>query len=266
MSLSGLAQLNIELTSKCDKTHLCPMCGHQDQAVNPITYGDMDFELLKSIRSQVEPGITISFHRDGEPTAYHRLREALELFTGFTTSIVTHGGNLGRVADTLIGRCTTVTVSVFRGDMDAADQLQSIKTFLAKKGDASPTLQIKIVGDMYADGIAEYEALGVRVLRRLIHVPIDNSKYAHRNPTVPEVGICLDALHRPTIDWEGNVYLCNRLDPNKHGLLGSLRSNSLDELWNGETRTRMVNAHKAGRRDLANPLCATCLHWGTPSA
>jgi hypothetical protein len=264
--LSGLAQLNIELTSKCGKTHLCPMCGHQNPAVNPIQYGDMDFELLRRIRDQVVPGITISFHRDGEPTDYPQLREALELFRDFTTSLVTHGGNLGRVASDIISRCSTVTVSVFRGDKDKDEQLASIKAFLKEKGDRSPQVQIKIVGDMLQDGIEEYEALGVRVIRRLIHVPIDNSKYAHRTPAVPECGVCLDALHRPTVDWRGRMYLCNRLDPNESGLIGDLTTSSLDAIWNGETRRRMLDAHKAGRRDLANPLCATCKHWGTPSA
>jgi radical SAM protein with 4Fe4S-binding SPASM domain len=242
------------------------MCGHQDAAINPITYGDMDYGLLEKIRAQVGPGITISFHRDGEPTAYRKLREALDLFQGFTTSIVTHGLNLGAKAQDIIGRCTTVTVSVFRGDADTAAQLRSIKEFLSIKGTQQPCLQIKIVGDMLQDGIEEYEALGVRVIRRLIHVPIDNSKYAHRTPAVPECGVCLDALHRPTVDWRGRMYLCNRLDPNESGLIGDLTTSSLDAIWNGETRRRMLDAHKAGRRDLANPLCATCKHWGTPSA
>ncbi len=265
MSLSGLAQLNLELSSRCDKPHLCHACGHQDPAVNPITYGDMDYGLLENIRRQVEPGITISFHRDGEPTVYPRLREALRLFDGFTTSLVTHGLNLARCAEGIIGNCTTLTVSVFRGDRDAAAQLESLRSFLLAKKDHAPQVQVKIVGDLEEDKIREYEALGVRVIRRLIHVPIANSKYAHRAPTVPEVGICLDALHRPTIDVQGDVFLCNRLDPHRHGYVGSLRQQSLDDIWNGPLRQAMVYAHQLGRRDLANPLCATCQFYGVPS-
>ena len=118
---------------------------------------------------------------------------------------------------------------------------------------------------MSPEELAPYEALGVPILRRLIHVPISNSKYAHRHPTRPEVGVCLDALHRPTIDWRGDFFLCNRLDPARHGYLGSVVTASLDALWNGETRMRMLDAHKAGRRDLANPLCAKCDYWGVAS-
>ena len=264
--LSGLAQLNLELTAKCDKTHLCPMCGHQNQAVNPITYGDMDYGLLTSIRDQISPGITISFHRDGEPTAYPRFSDALQLFAGFTVSLVTHGLNLDRYAQSIIGHATTVTCSIFRGDPDAGDQLRSLRAFLDAKGERSPMVQIKVVGDMSAQELAPYEALGVRIIRRLIHVPITNSKYAHRRPTIPESGICLDALHRPTIDWQGSMFLCNRLDPARHGYLGSMVTETLDAIWNGEIRRKMIDAHKAGRRDLANPLCATCDFWGVPSA
>lgn len=241
------------------------MCGHQNAAINKIFYGEIDYALLESIRSEVDRGIVISLHRDGEPTAYSRLREALALFEGFTISIVSHGLNLASRVSEIVGRCSTVTVSVFRGDPDREAQLDSIKHFLKEKGDLAPQVQIKIVGDMHQDGIDEYEALGVRVIRRLIHVPISNSKYAHRSPTVPEVGVCLDALHRPSISQDGRVYLCNRLDPNGHTQIGNLYENTLDEIWNGPTRMKMLEAHKVGRRDLANDLCKTCEYWGVAS-
>jgi len=265
MSLSGLGQLNLELTSRCNKS--CSFCGHQDPTINTsLVYGDMDFSLLEHIRAQLEPGPIISWHRDGESTLYPRLREAFDLFHGFTTSLVTNGKNIGERAEDIIGRVTSCTVSLFRADPDQVDQLRGIKEFISQKGHRPPIIQLKIVGDMSPEELAPYEALGVPIIRRLIHVPIGNSKYAHRSPTVPEVGICLDALHRPTIDWQGHVYLCNRLDPQLHGYLGTLRTSSLDEIWNGPTRMTMIEHHKAGRRDLANPLCAKCDYWGVASA
>lgn len=226
----------------------------------------MDWTLLESIRRQVEPGITISFHRDGDPLAYSRLGDALRLFKGFTISLVTHGLNLSKRADELIENCTCINISVFRGDPDHAAQLASLRSFLAHKGDRAPQVQVKIVGDMDADGMDEYAALGVRVIRRLIHVPIGNSKYAHRSPTIPEVGICLDALHRPTIAWDGRMYLCNRLDPKGDLYIGDVRQHSVEEIWDGPIRTRMLEAHRQGRRDLANPVCGSCAFWGVQSA
>lgn len=267
MSLSGLAQINLELTSKCDKTHFCAFCGHQNETINPsLTYGDMDYDLLQHIRSQLEPGVVIAFHRDGEPTAYPRLGEALRLFDGFTTSLVTHGLSLGRKADAIIGAVTTVTVSVFRGDPDAGHQLESLAAFIRQIGESViPQVQVKVVGDMSEAELQPYCDLGVRVIRRIIHEPDGNKKYAHRPPTIPEVGVCLDALHHPSIDWNGRVYLCNRLDPTGSTFLGSLLDARLDGIWNGERRMAWIEAHKVGRRDLASPLCKDCTFWGIAS-
>lgn len=266
MGLSGLAQINLELSSRCDKSTLCAFCGHQDSTIHPmLTYGDMDFSLLESIRSQLSEGVTIQFHRDGEPTIYPRLLDALNLFTGFTTSIVTHGENLALRADDIVGRCTTLTVSVFRGDPDGPMQLRALREFLSIKGLRAPMVLIKVVGDMSEAELQPYRDLGVRIIRRLIHVPTGNDRYAHRTPTVPEVGICLDFLHHPSVSWEGDVFICNRLDPNHGGYLGSLRSENLDQMWNGDTRRRWLRAHQRGRRDLASPLCKDCTFWGIAS-
>lgn len=263
MSLSGLAQLHVELTSRCSKPHLCNACGHQDATINPnLQYGDMDYALLQRIRTQLEPGVVVMFHRDGEPTDYPRLGDALDLFQGFTTSLTTHGLNLTRKAQSIIGRCTTLTVSVFRGDPDGEAQYETLQAFLALKGDQPPRVQVKIVGDAEDE---PYRRLGLTVIRRLIHNPGGNHHYAHRAPTIPEGGICLDALHRPSIDWRGRVFLCNRLDTTDAGYLGSLHEQSLDEIWNGERRQAWLRLHQQGRRDQVNSLCAKCTYYGVPS-
>jgi hypothetical protein len=264
--LGGLSNLFIEWTSICDKTHLCGMCGHQNEAINTsLKHGEMSLELMEKIRRQLPTGIALAFHKDGDPLAHSRVGDALAIFKGFVTAIVTHGLNLAKKADEIIDNCTTVNVSIFRGDRDHRAQFESLKAFMEKKGNRAPMVQAKVIGDMDNDSIDEYVALGVAITRRLLHVPIDNSRYVHRDPVVPETRVCSDALHRPSIDWEGNFWLCNRLNPERHGYLGNVKTDPIELLWNGPTRQRMIEAHKAGRRDLANPLCATCKHWGTPS-
>ena len=263
MSLSGLAQINVELSSRCNKRNLCAFCGHQNSVINTgLTYGDMDFTILSNIRQALDVGVVVQFHRDGDPLVYPRLRDALDLFTGFTTNLVTHGEILADKAESIIGRCTTVTVSCFKGDPDHAIQFEAVTRFLHIKGSRAPMVLIKIVGD-YPDH--PYGDLGVQVIHRLIHQPTGNTKYAHRTPTVPEHGICLDALHHPSVDWQGNVYLCNRLDPTGSTKMGDLRTSTLDEIWNGHQRQYWIEAHKAGRRDQAASLCKDCTFWGVPS-
>lgn len=262
--LVGLSQLNIELSSRCDRATLCAFCGHQDRKTNPhLKFGDMDFALLQRIREQVAPPVVISFHRDGDPLVYPLLREALMLFAEFPTSIVTHGEALGRRAHDLIGLATTVTVSVIPNDRDREVQLESIRSFLAQKGDLPPVLQLKFVGAI-ADA-KPYEDLGVRIINRALHSKKGNWNYVKVNPIAPEIGVCLDFLGRPTVDWKGRVFICNRLDTLDQGIIGDLNAQSLDEIWNGPERARMLEAHLAGRRELANPLCASCESWGIPT-
>jgi radical SAM protein with 4Fe4S-binding SPASM domain len=263
--LNGLSQINVELTSKCDRHTLCGFCGHQDADINKNTKGDIDFDLLVGIKIQLPWNIVVQFHRDGEPTAYPRLREALLLFRHHITSIVTHGENLIKKADEIIDNCTSLTVSAFNGDPDMDLQVENVKEFLARKGDKPPMVNIKIVGFMSPERESVYASLGVPIIRRLLHVPHGNYRYIKRAPTVPEHGICLDFLSHPSIDWRGNVYVCNRLDTGDRGLIGNLADSSLDGLWNGEKRMNWLDAHKIGRRDLAAPLCKTCVFYGVPS-
>lgn len=262
--LTGLSQLNIELSSRCDRATLCGFCGHQDRKTNPhLKFGDINFDLLRRIRNQVEPPTVISFHRDGDPLVYPLLREALSLFLEFPTSIVTHGEALGSRADEIIGRATTVTVSVIPNDRDRELQLASIRSFLDQKGDLPPVLQLKFVGAI--ENPKPYEELGARIINRALHAKRGNWNYAKVIPIAPECGICLDFLGRPTVDWRGRVFICNRLDTLDEGMIGDLNAHSLDEIWNGPERARMLKAHIAGRRDLANNLCRNCESWGIPT-
>ena len=262
--LSALSQINIELTSRCDRRNLCVWCGHQEPSVNHVLkYGDMEFALLVEISWQVTPPIVISFHRDGDPLVYPRLGEALRLFQNHPTSIVTHGQALSKRADEIIDNATTVTVSVIPKDPDREIQLKSLRQFIEKKGDSRPMLQLKFVGNV--EDPAPYEALGVPIIDRPLHNKGGSFHYVKREPPTPEIRVCQDFLSKPTVNWRGDFFQCNRLDGNNDGLLGSLYANTLDELWNGPKRREWLKAHMAGRRDLANPLCASCDYWGLPA-
>ena len=260
MSLPGLSQINIELTANCSKRTKCFMCGHTSFH-NPDS--NMSFALLESLVRQLPSPIIASLHRDGDSLDYPELQRALELLSPFVTSIVTHGERLAERAEEIIGRATTVTVSIVPNDPDRDIQLESIRSFLEKKGDRPPTLQLKFVGQI--PDPSPYEALGVRIINRALHSKKGNWSYVRVSPIAPECGVCLDFLSRPTIDWRGRMFVCNRLSPDDAGLIGDLTKQSLDEIWNGPERARMLKAHISGRRDLANPLCASCESWGIPT-
>lgn len=267
--LNGLTQINIELTSRCDKHTLCAFCGHQDPQIFPtLKFGDISDSLLTSLYEELEPlgkTVVVQFHRDGDPLAYDRLMGALYVFNANIRSIVTHGEQLAKKANEIIGNAEALCVSIFRGDPDREIQLASLREFLMIKGDRLPRVLLKVVGDMSDDELLAYLSLGLPIMRRLIHVPINNSRYAHRAPTMPEHGLCLDLLHHPSIAWDGRVYLCNRLDVADKGLIGNLNEESLDSIWNGKLRASYIQAHIEGRRADVPP-CKDCLFYGVPSA
>ena len=64
---NGLSTVNIELTSRCNKS--CWMCGRRkiDREYPEIAmdYGDMDFSLVKKIAKQLPEGIVVQFHNNG---------------------------------------------------------------------------------------------------------------------------------------------------------------------------------------------------------
>jgi len=268
--LSGLSQINIELTSRCDKQTLCAFCGHQDPAVHPtLKFGQMTEGLRRQLGNELaelDRNLVVQFHRDGDPLAYvGDLAAALRSFRRNVRSIVTHGERLAARASELIGYCESVCVSIFRGDPDHELQLTALRDFLTIKGKQLPRVFLKVVGDMTDAELQPYTDLQLPILRRLIHLPSGGSKYAHRVPTLPEHGICLDLLHHPSVAWDGRVYLCNRLDTKDAGLIGNLNEESLDSIWNGKLRADYLQKHLDGRRADV-PACKDCLYYGVPSA
>jgi radical SAM protein with 4Fe4S-binding SPASM domain len=265
-NLNGLSRVNIELTSRCEKS--CHFCGHQDPKINKsLEYGDMDIGLLRNIHAELPGGITIQFHRDGEPLQYGHFEEAISLFcSDFITNIVTSGMRL-MDRTMMIGRIDSLTLSVFRGDTEAENQWRQLTSFLKIKGDRSPLVLVKIVGDLEPERMFQYRNLkdsgAIRIIGRALHVPGGSRGYRKSAPAIPEIGICLDFLNHPSIDWQGNLYICNRLSPDREGLLGNLNTSTLADLWNSQKRMEWLKAHREGRRSEV-PLCKDCEFWGIP--
>lgn len=267
--LYGLTQINIELNSTCDKRTLCAFCGHQDASIHPQRKdGEMSKALLADLAADLEPlgkNLVVQFHRDGDPLAAATLGWALQAFSANTRSLVTHGEGLARRAHEILGHCEAVTVSIFRGDPDQERQVAALTEFVKLRAHSLPQVYLKIVGGMTDGEFQPYASLGLPVLSRRVHLPSANRKYAHGLPAMPEHGLCLDLISHPSVAWDGRVYLCNRLDTEGKGVIGSLTTQTLDEIWNGPTRQAALAAHRHGRRnDVA--LCSTCTYYGIPTA
>jgi radical SAM protein with 4Fe4S-binding SPASM domain len=85
-----------------------------------------------------------------------------------------------------------------------------------------------------------------------------------RNPTVPEIGICLDFLNHLVIRSDGKVSICVRFDPKGLGVIGDCNKDRLIDIWNSPLRKKWINLHIKGKRKNI-PLCNYCEFWGVPT-
>ncbi|MFA5039298.1 MAG: radical SAM/SPASM domain-containing protein [Candidatus Omnitrophota bacterium] len=255
----GLYCVHLELTSRCNKD--CWMCGRRkidrqypEQAMN---YGDMDFGLVKDIARQLPEGIVVQFHNNGEPLLYPRFGDAIRLFKGQIRCADTNAKLIVEKAGEIIDNLDTLTISVIENDPEADVQYELVREFLALKGKRKPRMIYRCLGEVDAQRWRKLEGL---VATRILHHPLGSFQYK-KQPTIPEIGICLEILNHMAISRLGKVSTCVRFDPKGLAVIGDVRSKRLTEIWNGPKRKEWVRCHVRGERARV-ALCASCDYWG----
>jgi radical SAM protein with 4Fe4S-binding SPASM domain len=260
---NSLTTVNIELTSLCNKS--CWMCGRRkidrEYSELAVKYGHMDFSLVEKISSELPEGIVVQLHNNGDPLLFPRFGDAVRLFDKQIKNIVTNGKLLVEKAEEIIGNLDTIAISVFENDDEADEQFETIVKFLELKGDKKPFTILRLNGNIESE--ERYRALGLKIARRILHAPEGSFNYK-KDPTIPEIGICLDFLNHLAINKDGDVSICVRFDPKRLGVIGNMKDQSLSEIWNSEKRSDWLNCHKEGKREKV-PLCSYCHFWGVPT-
>jgi radical SAM protein with 4Fe4S-binding SPASM domain len=261
-NLDGLANINVELTSRCNKN--CWMCGRRkvekDYPELALEYGDIDFLRVEKIADELPPNIVVQFHNNGEALLYPRFGEAVKLFKNQIKNVVTNGKLLVEKADEIIDNLDTVAISIIENDDEADEQYQVIEKFLKIKRDRKPLTILRLNGDVDQE---KYKKFGLIMATRILHSPMGSFNY-RRSTTIPEIGICLDFLNHLAINSKGKVSICVRFDPKGVGIIGDMNNQSLAEIWNSPQRLEWLAYHKQGRRDQV-PLCSYCHFWGVPT-
>jgi len=267
--MNGLAHINIELTSRCNKS--CWMCGRRKLERNYpelVNWGDIPFDMLKLIAKQIPAGVVVQLHWNGEPTLYPELKQAIRLFRHCITQFDTNGKLLVEKAHEIIGYLDILTLSVIQDDPEAGDQKRVLQDFLKLKKRKKPMMVYRLLGDV---DDTYWQALHGVVAKRALHSP-DMSRDYEREPTRPEIGICMDLLHSCAIDRYGNVSACVRFDPQGIHRIGHVEKATLEEIWTSQhvhkwhdhPRMVWVQMHKMGLRNRV-PLCRQCHYWGVPT-
>jgi MoaA/NifB/PqqE/SkfB family radical SAM enzyme len=269
-NLNGLAFINVELTSRCNKGDGTPgsgcwMCGRRKmerEHPEKCNWGDMEFDTLRRIALQVPRGIVIQFHSNGEPLLYPWLAQALNMFPRNIRCLNTNGKLLVERADAIIGNLETLTISVIEADLEGDEQYETVTNFITRLGKEKPTIIYRLLGDVH--NRRKWEALPGKIATRILHSPEGSREY-QKKVTIPEIGICLDLLSHLAIDRYGNISMCVRFDPEGHLRLGNINHTSLLEAWYGEKRKEYIEHHIAGRRGEL-PGCDRCEFYGVPTS
>ena len=261
-SFSGLSCVHLELSNRCNKD--CWMCGRRkidrDYPEIAINYGDMNFAIVRKISEQLPPGVVIQFHNNGEPLLYPRFGEAVNLFKNQIKCVDTNAKLIVEKAEEIIDNLDTITISIIENDSEGDEQYELVKRFVEMKGKKKPNIIYRCLGDV---NTARWKALDGILVTRILHNPLGSFKYS-KNPTVPEIGICLEILNHMAINRLGKVSICVRFDPKGFGIIGDAKRQNLADIWNGPKRRRWVQYHIQGRRDKV-PLCNCCDFWGVPT-
>ena len=261
-NLDGLANINVELTSRCNKD--CWMCGRRkverDFPELTLEYGDMDFDLVRKIASQLPSNIVVQLHNNGEALLYPRFGEAVRLFPDQMTNIVSNGKLLVEKADEIIDNLDTLAVSIIENDPEADRQYELLEKFLELKGTRKPFTVLRLNGNVDRD---RYKKFGLVFATRILHSPMGSFDY-RKPPTIPEIGVCLDFLHHLAINHKGEVSVCVRFDPERKGVIGDSNDDSLSKIWCSVRRMKWLEYHKKGLRNKV-PLCSCCHFWGVPT-
>ncbi|MEJ2655571.1 MAG: SPASM domain-containing protein [Desulfobacterales bacterium] len=269
----GISTINIELTSRCNKK--CHMCGRRKLEKENLDYestmGDMEWNTFAKIVEQIEAGMVVQLHWNGEPTLSNFLFAASCTIRGMGAfaCMDTNGLLLGKKADDL-EHFSSITVSVIQGDSQENydRQMAQIRFFMETNRFLGffpqQKINIRALGEIPLSFYQLAGEYGIDIIPRIFHAP-EMSRDYQKQVTMPEIGVCLDLLHHPAIDRHGNLFPCVRFNPEGLNCLGNVNEHSIADLLSGEIRTEMIRKHFEGRRNEV-PLCNTCHYWGLPTA
>ena len=239
--------------------------------------GSMELELFKKIIDEAVEGGTkaITLASRGEPTLHPKLGDMLEYCAGkfFELKINTNGTRLN---DTLIHKIlkSGVTNMVFSIDSYTKNEYESIRV----KGIFEQVLQNvkrfkEIKEKFYPKSGCETRVSGVKVdkkqspnkfknfwkdyVNNVVMVEMENRWDTYHNPKeIMANGACNYLWERMYVWYDG---LCNPCDIDYKSELsvGSIKDESIKEIWNGQKFTELRNIHLNGKRNKVYP-CDRC--------
>jgi radical SAM protein with 4Fe4S-binding SPASM domain len=239
------------------------MCGRRKLEETGIVYNsDIDFSLLELISKRIPDNLLIQFHWNGDPLLYPQLGNALDLFKNHIRCLDTNGKLLLEKYDDIVNKLDTITISTFENDPEWKEQYDILIKFLNKKGNKTPNVIIRCLGEIEQERRKLYEETNCLIADRILHSHKGSFEYTKKT-VVPEHGICLEALFHPAININGDVSICIRFDPDKKGIIGNIKENTLIEILDSKKRKEWLQYLIQNKKEKI-PLCKSCEFYGIP--
>lgn len=273
------AHLFIEPTNACN--FRCKMCVRTN-GNNPI--GNMDFALFKKIVDEAKQygPRSFSLHLFGEPLMAPKIVEMIKYIKESNPRnavLLTTNGTLltSEKSEALIKyRLDKIFISFTSPDKrtyfekTGADKLKEAeenveRLITAKKNNKSkkPLIFARMIVEKETEGqikefLKRWKEKDVILEIRDMHNYGGNIEKSHvrknkkRHP-------CYHLWFSPSIHWNGDVSACCN-DYGRELLLGNIKKQTLNEIWNGAQIRYYRNLHLAGKYDPV-PICQDCDVW-----
>ena len=279
----------IESSNKCNLVcNACPRKHYDREDKTPF----FDVELLRTmiIRGDLAGSYFIELQLSGEPLLHPELETMIDLIKneGILVGLSTHGEffpeklenckDLDYITisvDSITKRSEIRKGSKFNNPEDYLKNLLQTAEYFAIKGIPIDFQFIELKGWEKEKAILEnyFNCNWDFVPKHNVHIrSVSDCGILHRsgNRLRPEenneIGICLNPFASVTVQSNGNVVPCC-FEWGSDIILGNLRKNSLEEIWNGPEVKRLRENHQKGFTYLPD-LCLHCyarspylLHW-----
>jgi len=261
---NGLLVATIELSTLCNKTPGCWMCGRRilekDYPALSWFNKNMPNKLIRKIAQQLPTDIVVQFHNNGESLLHPNFGNAVRLFKNRIKCLNTNGKLILEKWDEIVDNLDTLTISVIPNDPEQDEQYEIVKKFLERKKNRKPFMIYRLLGNI--ENKERWYQLPGLVATRILHDPMGSFNY-EKKVTIPEIGVCLDLLSHLVINVDGTVSMCIRFDPLRYGIIGDINKDNLLFIWNSKRRKLIIKEHLKGNRN-CNQLCAKCDYFGIP--
>ena len=266
-------EFNIEITGVCN--HKCTFCPQLHMA---RTKGHMSIDLLDKILAQISGRTELSLlHLAGDPILHPKLEQVLEAFERhhvpvlFSTNASILDAKRRKILidhppEVLIFSLDAVNAETYEsigriGNFE--NVISDIRSFLDERPGRRPHTIVQFIymkenqeeAEEFRRQWKKWGADQVRIKPYFDFPGIDQYQGAN-NPRNDQSGHCHYLWRQMAVYWDGVVPSCC-LDMEGHYILGDLKTQSIEEIWNNSKMTELRKLHAEGRAGEVSP-CSTC--------